>query len=112
MQGTLKAVSKFGGLKVGEKDDWINVSKGAKETIMGDLDQIKAWKGQEVKLKMDGDNYTQVKLVDSQPKKGLKRDRDLLSYCLSYAKDLCVAGKIELSEIKKVTDDFYKILTA
>lgn len=53
----LKLISKTGGIKLGDSDEWINPTPEAKENILEQLDRIRGWKDKKVIVQMTGNNF-------------------------------------------------------
>ena len=112
-EGILKVVAKTGGIKLADSDEWLNPTPEAKADVLTKLDDVKKLLGKLINLEVnDKGQWSLMTASKIQPKQEAKEvkqnlpDTKLKSMSLSYAKDLAVAGKIEVDKIIDFAEKF------
>lgn len=121
MKGILKVISKNGGIKVKDNDNWINATPQAKIDILARIDEAKKLLlNNEVEILLDDKGlWTGINLVRkiepeliNQPNKEDRKEDNsrLKSMAFSYAKDLCVGNKISVESLIDYAEKIYTYL--
>jgi len=123
--GILKALSKFGGIKIGNEDVWYNPTSECKKDILAELDEVKKIMGKKIIVKFSDDNkYSSIELVKREkeiPPKEIKEEskptnwdakerRTNRSVAMSYAKDLAMVGVIKFEVLEDTAKTIYKFI--